>query len=152
MSKITKFTTFCLALLLCVVGGAQEVETSATVHFYRYKQFEGYALKPSIYCDGVELVRMQNGRFFTMQLPAGEHTCNANDKQAGATIKFEPGKDYYFRVNLQTGMWKGHFRLDYVMPEQGKYDVTNLKPVDKDKIVSSGSAASKVTVPSAVSR
>jgi Protein of unknown function (DUF2846) len=131
------FTSVALSclFLLCLCGHAQDVSTTATVHFYRYKQFEGSALKPSIYCDGVELIRMQNGRFFDMQLPLGEHTCYANDKQAGAIVKFEAGKDYYFRVNLQTGMWKGHYRLEMVMPEQGKYDIAKLKPLDKDKIV-----------------
>lgn len=79
-----------------------------------------------------------------MQLPLGEHTCYANDKQAGAIVKFEAGKDYYFRVNLQTGMWKGHYRLELVMPEQGKYDITTLKPLDKDKIVLSGEEALKL--------
>ena len=70
-----------------------------------------------------------------MQLPLGEHTCYANDKQAGASVKFEAGKDYYFRVNLQTGLWKGHYRLEMVMPDQGKYDIAQLKPLDKDKVV-----------------
>jgi len=131
------FTSIALSslFLLSLCGHAQDVSTTATVHFYRYKQFEGSALKPSIYCDGVELIRMQNGRFFDMQLPLGEHTCYANDKQAGAIVKFEAAKDYFFRVNLQTGMWKGHYRLEMVMPEQGKYDIAKLKPLDKDKVV-----------------
>lgn len=109
-------------------------DNMSTVYFYRYKQFSGSALKPSIYCDGVELLRMQNGRFYKMQIPAGEHTCYANDKQAGVIIKFEPGKDYFFRTSLQVGVWKGHFRLEMVMPEQGKYDITKLKPLDSDKV------------------
>jgi len=135
MYKIFTSVALSAVFLLCLSGHAQDVSTTATVHFYRYKQFEGSALKPSIYCDGVELIRMQNGRFFDMQLPLGEHTCYANDKQAGAIVKFEAGKDYYFRVNLQTGVWKGHYRLEMVMPEQGKYDIAKLKPLDKDKIV-----------------
>lgn len=108
---------------------------TSTVYFYRYKQFSGSALKPSVYCDGVELLRMQNGRFFEMHIPAGEHTCYANDKQAGVIMNFEPGKDYYLRTSLQVGMWKGHFRLEMVMAEQGKYDVAKLKPLDSDRVV-----------------
>jgi hypothetical protein len=135
MYKTITSVALSAVFLLCLCGHAQDVSTTATVHFYRYKQFEGSALKPSIYCDGVELIRMQNGRFFDMQLPLGEHTCYANDKQAGAIVKFEAGKDYFFRVNLQTGMWKGHYRLEMVMPEQGKYDIAKLKPLDKDKVV-----------------
>jgi len=136
MPKTSRLVLFSAFFLLCLSGYAQDIASTANVYFYRYKQFEGSALKPSIYCDDVELIRIQNGRFFELQLPAGEHTCYANDKQAGAIVKFEPGKDYYFRVDLQVGVWKGHFRLDMVMPEQGKYDVAKLKPLDKDKIVS----------------
>jgi hypothetical protein len=132
MRKMFGFLGLPVLAVCCVSGFAQNVKTT-TINFYRYKQFQGSALKPSVYCDGIELGRMQNGRFFTVQMPVGEHTCYANDKQAGVMIKFEGDKDYYFRVNLQVGMWKGHFRLDYVMPEQGKYDVAKLKPADNDK-------------------
>src|SRR5258708_35174213 len=109
MYKTFTFVARSSLFLLALCGHAQNVSTTATVHFYRYKQFEGSALKPSIYCDGVELIRMQNGRFFDMQLPLGEHTCYTIDKQSGAIVKFEADNDYYFRGNLQTGMWKGHY-------------------------------------------
>lgn len=105
------------------------------VHFYRYKQFEGSALKPSVYCDGVELGRMQSGRFLDVKIPPGQHTFYAEDKQAGAVITLEPGKEYFFRTELQVGFWKGHFRLTMIMPEQGKYDMAKLKPMEsKDSV------------------
>jgi hypothetical protein len=142
MSRMVRFFALSVLFFLCAYGSAQEAATTtttatttATVHFYRYKQFQGSALNPSIYCDGVQLIRMQNGRFFEMQIPAGEHTFYANDKQAGAVVKLEPGKDYYFRASVQTGFWKGHFRLEMMMPEQGKYDQAKLKLLDKDMIV-----------------
>ena len=115
-----------LLLLLCCITPC--FAQSSTVHIYRYKQFEGAALKPSIYCDGVELGRMKNGHVITVQIPIGEHVFYANDKQAGAAVIVEQGKEYYFRVNLQVGVWKGHFRLEMVTPEQGKYDEEKLKP------------------------
>jgi len=39
--------------------------SKATVYVYRYKQFVGSALSPSVWCDGTELARMENGRYFT---------------------------------------------------------------------------------------
>jgi hypothetical protein len=57
----------------------------ATVYVYRYKQFVGSALAPLIYCDGAELVRMENGRYFTANLEPARHTLTSNDKQSGST-------------------------------------------------------------------
>ena len=110
-------------------------DAKATVHIYRYKQFEGSALKPSVYCDGIELGRIPSGHFLDVKIPAGSHTLFAEDKQAGAAVTLESGKDYFFRTDVQTGFWKGHFRLTTVMPEQGKYDVEKLKPLDSKDAV-----------------
>lgn len=124
---------FCLLLIAASLAAVEK--QTGTAHFYRYKQFEGSALKPSVYCDGIELARIENGRYFQIEIPSGEHTFYANDKQAGAVVKVEAGKDYYFRVDLQTGFWKGHYRLNVVAPEQGEYDLRKLKPLDSNKVV-----------------
>jgi len=121
----------CLIFLICAATSLPlAAQNTATVHFYRYKQYDGAALNPSVYCDGVEVTRIPNGRFFTTQVPAGVHTFTSNDKQAGAQLTLEAGKDYYFRVDLQAGFWKGHFRLDMVPIEQGKFDESRLKHAD----------------------
>lgn len=137
--------------LLCITASGQEVTPSttptpasapapttapapaiipvpATVHIYRYKQYTGSFLKPSVYCDGAELGRVQNGSVFDVKIAAGPHTFYSEDKQAGAVLTLEPGKEYFFRTDLQTGVWKGHFRLTIVMPEQGVFDIAKLKP------------------------
>jgi hypothetical protein len=108
---------------------------TGTVHIYRYKQYVGSALHPSVYCDETRLARMSGGRYLDVKVPAGTHTLYADDKQAGAVVSVEPGKDYYFRADLQEGFWKGHFRLNMVQPEQGKYDLGKLRPLeDKDMV------------------
>jgi hypothetical protein len=107
----------------------------ATVHFYRYKQYVGSALRPSVYCDGAELGRIDNGRYLDVKISAGPHTFYSEDKQAGAVMTLEPGKDYFLRTDLQEGFWKGHFRLTEVAPDQGKFDITKLKPLDSKDAV-----------------
>jgi hypothetical protein len=42
---------------------AHGADSQATVYVYRYKQFVGSALSPSVYCDEIELARMDNGKF-----------------------------------------------------------------------------------------
>ena len=139
----------CLTLLLSFAH-AQEVPTAATqpdqgqkspsndspatVHIYRYKQFVGSALSPSVYCDENELARMENGRFFVAKLSPGKHTFRSNDKQAGVEVELKGEQDYYIRVEIAAGMMKGHGRLVVVAPEQGAYEIKKLKPLDRDKI------------------
>jgi len=121
---------------------SQIKNSSATVHIYRYKQFVGSALSPSVYCDENELARMENGRFFVAKFSPGKHTFRSNDKQAGMEVELKGDKDYYIRVEIATGMMKGHGRLILVAPEQGLYEIKKLKPLDKDKVKDSEHIAS----------
>ena len=109
-------------------------EAQATVYVYRYKQFVGSALAPSVYCDETELARMDNGRYFKVKLKPGKHTFRSNDKQSGIEMDLKNGEDYYIRVELATGFWKGHGRLALVPKEQGAYEINKLKPIDAEKI------------------
>jgi hypothetical protein len=117
-------------------GGAGSA-SRATVHIYRYKQFVGSALAPSVYCDGNQLARMENGRFFTVAFDPGHHTFTSNDKQSGIDLELKAGEEYFIRVELAAGFAKGHGRLILMSREQGSYEMNSdkLKPLDGDKIV-----------------
>lgn len=112
-------------------------QSKATVHVYRYKQFVGSALAPSVYCDETELARMENGRYFTVNLDPGKHNFRSNDKQSGVELDLKAGQEYFVRVEIATGFMKGHGRLILVAPEQGSYELTSskLKPLDSSKVV-----------------
>jgi len=49
-------------LLVAVLLPASGLAQNVTV--YRPKKFVGSALKPSVYVDGKQVARLQNGRFF----------------------------------------------------------------------------------------
>lgn len=115
-------------------SAAQNKESQATVYIYRYKQFVGSALSPSVYCDDAELARMENGRYFVTKLSSGKHIFHSNDKQAGIEVDLKGGQDYYIRVEIAAGMMKGHGRMILVAPEQGGYEIKKLKPLDGEKI------------------
>ena len=85
--------------------------SKATVYVYRYKQFVGSALSPSVWCDETELARMENGRYFTVTLDPGKHNFSSNDKQSGIELDAKAGQEYFVRVEIATGMMKGHGRL-----------------------------------------
>ncbi len=137
---------FLPGLLLCALASAQEPAASspapaadaskATVYIYRYKQFTGSALAPSVFCDDTALARMENGRYFAAKVEPGKHVFHSNDKQSGVEIDLKPGQQYFLRVEIATGFMKGHGRLIVVAPEQGKYELqsSKLKPLDSDKV------------------
>ena len=115
----------------------QAVEASkdvARVYVYRYKQYAGSALEPSIYCDEVQLARMDNGRYFVVELPAGKHAFRANDKQSVIELDLKAGQASYIRMELAMGFWKGSGRLMLMMPEQGAAEIKKLEYLGGDKI------------------
>ena len=110
--------------------------SQASVYVYRYKQFVGSALAPSVFCDETELARMENGRYFTVTLDPGKHNFRSNDKQSGIELDAKAGQEYFVRVEIAAGMMKGHGRLILVAPEQGGYELkSKLKPLDSNKVV-----------------
>jgi len=111
--------------------------SAATVYVYRYKQFVGSALAPSVFCNEVELARAENGRYFSIKLDPGKYNFRSNDKQSGMELDVKAGQEYFLRVEIAAGMMKGHGRLVLMSPEQGSYEVKSakLKPLDSNKVV-----------------
>jgi hypothetical protein len=109
---------------------ASPLDGKATLYVYRHRRFEGAALKPSVYVDDNETARIENGRHFVVKLAPGKHSIRSNDKASGVDVNVKPGADYYIRVDMQTGFWKGHGRLTLIMPEQGEYEVKQTKPLN----------------------
>ena len=108
--------------------------SAVTVYVYRYKQFTGGGLEPSVYCDDRELARMDNGRYFKVRLEPGTHVFRSNDKQAGISLDVKTGEEYYIRVEIASGFVKGHGRLVLTAREQGQYEIQKLKPLGVDKV------------------
>lgn len=130
---------FLLLLLISVVCAAENSRSDnlkATVYVYRYKQFAGSALSPSVYCDEVQLARMDNGRYFAAKIDPGKHVFHSNDKQSGVELDVKPGEKYFIRVEIAAGFMKGHGRLVLVPSEQGSYELqsSKLKPLDANKV------------------
>ena len=109
-------------------------DQTATLIFYRYKAFVGSALEPGVFCDDVEIAKMDNGRWFKALIAPGKHVIQSNDKQAGIELDLKAGEEYYIRVDLVAGFWKGHGRVQLVPKEQGSFEVKKLKALGKDKV------------------
>jgi len=140
------------------ISWAQSTPTSqtpdsskATVYVYRYKQFVGAALAPSVYSDDVQLARMENGRYFTATVDAGKHIFRSNDEQSGIVLQAVAGQQYFIRVDIAAGFMKGHGRLTLMDGQQGTYELTSdkLKPLDSGKVVDKDRVSIEVAHPQA---
>lgn len=104
----------------------QSARDPATVFIYRPRKIIGYADgDPSVFCDGNELVQMDNGRYVAIRLAAGKHVIHLTNKKKGFAIDMGPGQTYYFRVSMEMGMWGNHGKLtledaETALPEIGK--------------------------------
>ena len=104
----------------------QSARIPATVFIYRPRKVIGYADgDPSVFCDGNELVQMDNGRYVAIRLAAGKHVIHLSNKKKGFAIDMGPGQTYYFRVSMEMGMWGNHGKLtledaETALPEIGK--------------------------------
>jgi hypothetical protein len=77
---------------------------------------------------------MDNGRYFGVTLEPGKHTCRMGDKQTGFELDMRPGQEYYAKVTLETGFWKGHGRLTLLQNVQGAFEIKKVKLLGADKV------------------
>jgi hypothetical protein len=152
---IVVFLTFCFTTAVMAVGQSadapptpdaatvviQEKPTTAAIkpvaldatkvhlYVYRHRRYEGGALKPSVYVDDKEMARIENGRFFVVNLDPGKHSIRSSDKSSGVDVEMKSGSDYYVRIDIQPGLLKGHGRLTLILPEQGEYEIKKTKPL-----------------------
>ena len=128
---------------------ASQDSAKATVYIYRYKQFVGAARAPSVFCDDVQLARMENGRYFATTVEPGKHIFRSNDEQSGIVLLATAGQQYFIRVDIAAGFMKGHGRLLLMDSQQGTYELTSdkLKPLDAGKVVAKERVSVEVAHP-----
>jgi hypothetical protein len=115
-------------------GDNKGAEGMVTVYIYRPSKLVGKALEPTVFCDGVELARMDNGRFLTLRLKPGKHLIHMTDKKKGFDVNMGRDQEYYFRVGIEMGMWKGQGKLMLEDKEKAAPEIKKLKPLDSSKI------------------
>ncbi len=106
----------------------------ATVFIYRPSKLMGKALEPSVFIDGTELARMDNGRYFALKLPPGKHIVHLTNDKKGYALDMGPGQAYFFRVGIEMGMMKGRGKITLDDPERAVTEIKKIKFIDQDKI------------------
>jgi hypothetical protein len=109
----------------------------STLYFYRPRLYRGSAVRIGLFVDGTMAVNLVNGRWGSIQVPAGHHVIKPKDDQSGIEIDAEPGQSYYFRSGWgENGLFHGaHKNIMIVMKEQATYEIKQLKPLDEKDVV-----------------
>ena len=130
MTAIRRTAICLLALAAGALAFAPPVP-SGTVHFYRYLLKVGKAAHPIIFCDAFPIARMQNGRVYTMQIPAGRHAIATSENPTGIEVDIEAGKEYFIRIDYATNASFAIRATPVVVPvEVGREETKKLRPLD----------------------
>ena len=114
-------------------------EGKAVMTFYRKSRFAGAILNTSIHVDGIEIADLDNGTFVSLVVDPGPHKIYSDEEDDTTTIETEAHREYFFRIGLVMGVWKGHGILVHVPGEEGLNEFTpwDMDPA-KDVRVSEG--------------
>jgi hypothetical protein len=101
----------------------------ALVTIYRKKRIVGLALHTSVYADGVEVAELENGAYVRLAIAPGPHAFHADEEKDTIKVDLEPAKQYFFRMELVPGMWKGNGVLKLIDEKTGaaEFKEWNLK-------------------------
>ncbi|HEX8335220.1 MAG TPA: DUF2846 domain-containing protein [Pyrinomonadaceae bacterium] len=89
----------------------------AVVFIYRPGKLVGKALEPSVFCDGVEIGRMDNGRYIVLLVDPGEHRIHMTQENKRVDFKLGAGEAAFVRIKIVMGMMKG--RGEPVLADEG---------------------------------
>jgi hypothetical protein len=108
----------------------------AVVIVYRPGKLVGKALEPSVYSDGVEVARMDNGRYFVLLLDPGEHRIHMTQDNKRVDLKLGAGEVAFVRIKIVMGMMKGRGEPSLADEEDAAKDLKKMEPLGADKIKS----------------
>lgn len=104
----------------------------ALVVFYRPKRFMGSGLTPSVYMDGNELARLDNGRFFSIRLTPGKHQVSSSMKHPPLDVEVKSGETVYLEMVILSGNWRGGGRFVPAPTDDALAAIGKLKSLDQN--------------------
>jgi hypothetical protein len=103
--------------------------------FFRPMRFVGSALKPSVYVDGQQIARLDNGRYFSLRVSSGKHQITSSMKQSLLDLELKPDEPVYLEMAILPGTWRGGGRMIPSAESVAIATIAKLKPLDKASIL-----------------
>jgi hypothetical protein len=126
--------TIRLCLIVVLLISAARAEQSV-IYVYRARSTPNMLQGITVMCDGMEVAKLENGRFFALALPQGEHVIADRRPQYNLRFRVESGREYYVHAR-----WISRFPFAYVpsfelmAEQQGRPYVQALRPADPSQI------------------
>lgn len=120
-----------LTLLILVGVPALQADPTALLVFYRSSHYTGSALKPSIYLDGREIARLENGRYFSLYVEPGQHQLSSSMKEAPLQVEAKAGEATYVEMVIMQGTWRGGGRLIPTPAGDASAAIAKLKQLER---------------------
>lgn len=117
-------------------AASADTPQSSAIVFYRPKRFVGSGLTPSVYVNGEQVARLDNGRFFVLHLEPGKYKLSSSMKHDPLEIEIKAGKLEFMEMVILTGNWRGGGRLIPTGESDGREALKKLKPLDKKWVTS----------------
>ena len=87
-------------------------EGTGTVVFFRESKFVGGGMSYKVRENGVELCKLKNGSYCTVQAPVGKHSYDVHSEAKDVlTLEVESGETYYVIGGVSMGVLAGHPNL-----------------------------------------
>lgn len=101
----------------------------ATVIIYRKNSPSGFTVVYDVYADSKYITKVQNNSYFTAKVNPGLVTFSAQTEPPKVTtsMNLEPGKTYYLKCGVSSGMWIGRPSLDFVSESVGMSETAKMK-------------------------
>jgi uncharacterized protein DUF2846 len=115
---------------------------TGTVVFFRESKFVGGGMSYKVRENGVEICKLKNGSYCTVQVPVGKHTYDVHSEAKDVlNLEVESGETYYVIGTLSVGVLAGHPNLspsskdvfDGLKAKLKDNTGKNLDPPEKDK-------------------
>lgn len=117
-----------VGVVLTCVAASNAQERTGTILFYREPHANTGYFKPAVFCDGVEVARIENGGYFQITAPEGLHTCTVESLQRPVIeVDVLSGKVAHVHVQLLPG-FKEHAALANTTESEYNKQQARLKP------------------------
>jgi len=116
-------------------AGNNEITTTptsqepATVIIYRKNSPSGFAVVYDVYADTKYITKVGNNTYFSTKVEPGLVTFNAMTEppKVTASMNLEPGRTYYLKCGVSTGMWVGRPALEFVSESTGISETSKMR-------------------------
>nr|HPI31638.1 hypothetical protein [Bacteroidales bacterium] len=89
----------------------------------------GFAVVYDVYADTKYITKVANNTYFSTKVEPGLVTFNAMTEppKVTASMNLEPGRTYYLKCGVSTGMWVGRPALEFVSESTGISETSKMR-------------------------